>query len=165
MTQQELMALLDYCPVTGVFTWKLRTAHRIQVGDIAGSTQPSGYITVRVAGVLYYAHRLAVLYMTGTWPVGLVDHNNRVRHDNRWSNLKLATAQENQRNAGKSKNNTSGVTGVIWDRRRKRWFAQITIDRKSRFLGYFDDISSAALARKAAECVHNFHPNHGTTAP
>ena len=49
------------------------------------------------------------------------------------------------------KNNTSGVRGVFWNKRRHKWQAQIKFQRKNRFLGYFDDLADAAEARREAE--------------
>lgn len=49
------------------------------------------------------------------------------------------------------KNNTSGVRGVFWSKRRQKWQAQIKFQGKNRFLGYFDDLADAAEARREAE--------------
>ena len=48
-------------------------------------------------------------------------------------------------------NNTSGVTGVIWDKSRKKWTAKITFKGKRYFLGRFEDKEEAIKARKEAE--------------
>lgn len=163
MTQDELKALLDYDPLTGVFTWKVKPCTWVYVGDVAGHTARSGYIQIRIAGTLYYGHRLAFLYMTGAWPTHLVDHDNRNRGDNRWTNLLAATELQNMRNCARSKNNTSGVNGVLWDRQKNRWMAHITINHKKKFLGYFDNIPDATTAREAANKLYGFHTNHGTS--
>lgn len=60
----------------------------------------------------YPAHRLAWLYMTGGFPPQLMDHINGIVHDNRFANLRLATALENARNAKPPTTNKSGVRGV-----------------------------------------------------
>ena len=160
MTQQELMQLLHYDPVTGKFTWLQPTTKQIKAGDEAGFCAGQ-YVQIRIKGVLYYAHRLAVLYMTGTMPPMLVDHDNRKKSDNRWDNLKAVTPLTNTRNACLSKNNSSGINGVVWDAKKKKWMARITINRANKFLGYFHDITDATTARRAAEIAHGFHPNHG----
>jgi hypothetical protein len=162
MTQKELMELLRYDPTTGDFFWKVKPAKQIAVGSKAGYSQ-NGYVFIRLKGTLYYAHRLAVLYMTGAWPTEVVDHDNRNKADNRWANLNSSTAQQNRRNASLSKNSTSGVTGVCWDRRKAKWTAHITIAHKRKFLGYFDNIPAAASARQAANHLYGFHQNHGKT--
>ncbi len=61
----------------------------------------------------------------------------------------------------KSKKNTSGVTGVTWDKSNNRWIAQIVIDGRHKKLGRFTDFSKAVDARKNAEVLYGFHKNHG----
>lgn len=61
------------------------------------------------------------------------------------------------------RNNTSGVKGVSWSRAVGRWRADIKINGRARFLGYHDDIASAADAyRKAAEKAFGCFANDGT---
>lgn len=48
-------------------------------------------------------------------------------------------------------NNTSGVTGVSWDKTHSLWVAYIQINRKFNRLGYFKNKEDAVAARKAAE--------------
>ena len=156
----RLKQVLDYNPLIGVFTWKTRTSNRTKIGGVAGYTR-DGYVQIRVDGRLHYGHRLAFLFMSGRLPLNHVDHINGTRSDNRWENLREASPLENRRNAARNKNNTSGVTGVVWDATKQKWMARITVDHKDIFLGYFDDIPQAAACRKRAEHQHNFHTNHG----
>jgi len=48
-------------------------------------------------------------------------------------------------------NNTSGVRGVWWDKKKKKWVARITFKKKTIRLGCYKDLSHAAKARKEAE--------------
>ena len=50
-----------------------------------------------------------------------------------------------------SKRNTSGVRGVSWDKRTRKWRAYISQQGKSRYLGYFGSLADAAEARREAE--------------
>ena len=50
-----------------------------------------------------------------------------------------------------SKNNTSGIKGVSWDKQRGMWKAQITFKGKNYYLGRYDKKEEAAAARKEAE--------------
>ena len=79
------------------------------------------------------------------------DHINRNPLDNRKSNLRKATAMENARNSSRAKNNTSGITGVTWNKRDCVWQARICVDRKSKSLGCFNDKTDAIIARLNAE--------------
>lgn len=78
-------------------------------------------------------------------------HGNKTRNDNRKSNLRIATPSQNIMNKPLLKNNTSGVTGVSWNKRKGRWESYITIDDKRKGLGYFSNFNDAVAARKAAE--------------
>jgi len=51
----------------------------------------------------------------------------------------------------RNRNNTSGYTGVHWDKERGKWVAQIMPARKSHLIGRFDRKSEAIRARKEAE--------------
>jgi len=168
--QARLKELLDYNPLTGVFTWRLRPGERKNLntwldGRIAGTihTGKTGYKRrcIRVDGRIYRESRLAWLYMTGKWPEHTVDHINHNALDNRWANLRDVSQIENMYNQGKRKNNKSGVTGVSWDARRSTWFACIMVDRKTRSGGCFKTFEEAVAKRKELEKTYGFHPNHG----
>lgn len=153
---------LAYSPDTGHITW-LRSSGRAAAGSSAGC-EANGYLQIRIKTKLVYAHQVAFYLMTGAWPLGHVDHINGNGLDNRWANLRLVDRQTNARNCAKSKANTSGVTGVTWDRRKQKWMSKITVNGKTLFLGYYTCIESAAAARREAEVCHGFHKNHGRTA-
>jgi hypothetical protein len=76
-----------------------------------------------------------------------VDHKNNVRTDNRLTNLRFATYKENNMNASKQSNNTSGNTGVYFDKKSQKWTAQIMIDGIAKHLGTFKDKDEAVEAR------------------
>jgi len=59
------------------------------------------------------------------------------------------------------KDNTSGVVGVCWDKRARKWQASITLDGRTKGIGNFKSKADAIAARKAAEIDHCFHENHG----
>ena len=94
-------------------------------------------------------------------PGGQIDHISHSRSDNRWMNLRLVTNLENQRNASLRLDNSSGVQGVYYNKKAKKWQAQISVNGKQVYLGTFEDIGYAAIARKDAERKYGFHNNHG----
>lgn len=105
-----------------------------------------GYLETKVDGVRCLLHRLAVLYMTGCWPVDQVDHINGQRSDNRWSNLREVDNTTNIENRWRpNKNNRSGVLGC-YRRRSGRWVAQIMVNRKHIVIGFFDTAEAASAA-------------------
>ena len=75
-----------------------------------------------------------------------VDHINGDGLDNRRANLRPANHATNGRNVGKPSSNTSGFKGVTWDRRARKWRAQIMTDGRNRWLGNFTDPREAARA-------------------
>lgn len=81
----------------------------------------------------------------------VVDHRYHNKNDNRKEQLRITTVQNNNRNAVLAKNNTSGVTGVCWDKLMNQWKAEITIDYKTIILGYSLDFNKAVEIRKHAE--------------
>lgn len=167
LTQARLKELLHYDPETGVFVWRERILSQnrpsLMGGKIAGGINSKGYRVMSVDGKLYRASRLTFLYMEGYFPEHEVDHRNRIRHDDRWCNLRHVSSQCNSRNCSLLKRNTSGITGVRWTKRRQRWLARIVIFRKAIHLGYFSSKLDAAHARWNAEVKHDF-PNCNTTS-
>jgi len=167
MTQARLKELINYEPSTGIFTWIGKTSpkSRIKIGAITATTLNSkGYTRIQIDGKGYEAQRLAVLYMTGSFPNEQVDHINHIRSDNAWSNLRVVTPRENQQNKSMHKNNTSGRIGVSFDKTNNKWMSSIMIAGKSKTLGRFEDKDDAIKARVEAEIYYKFHKNHGRSA-
>lgn len=153
LTAEVVRELLNYDSETGVFTWKKRAAHRVQVGDVAGCINQR-YWSLTVLGKRYLAHRVAWLYTHGKWPEGVIDHVNRDAFDNSIKNLRDVTQIENLQNASRKSDNKSGVKGVFWDKQRQRWRAEIRVNYKTIGLGRFTSKADAAAARAAGEAKH-----------
>lgn len=138
-TQDELKALYHYDPETGVFT-NLQTKGKGVAGQEAGGINRLGYREMRVFNRLCTAHRLAVLYMTGTFPERplTVDHINGIRHDNRWINLRLATMVEQNWNSAAHRDNQSSLKGAWPCKTTGRWQSIIQDGSKRVWLGRFD---------------------------
>lgn len=81
----------------------------------------------------------------------IVDHICGKRFDNRTSELRIASRTQNNQNKRIRSNNTSGVTGVSWSNNRSKWYAQITINGKTKSLGSYKDLKDAIKARLIAE--------------
>lgn len=154
LTQALLKEFIKYTPETGVFTWVKKTSplSRIHIGNIAGTiNKQTGYIYFNLFGKNYYCHRLAFLYITGEFPLHEVDHINGIKNDNVFSNLRMATKSQNMQNVKIKNNNTSGVTGVKYDKSRDAWIARIEVGKKLIFLKQSKVFSEAVSARKEAE--------------
>jgi hypothetical protein len=150
---EVLNALLSYDEHTGVLTWKMQPAtSRGNIGfnnkcggKVAGTVGEHGYVSVGIGKRQYYlAHRIIWKMMTGVDPLDQVDHEDTDRSNNRWSNLRAAANGPNIQNSKLRKDNTSGIKGVHWDMRHKKWRAVITANGKSTRLGRFPTIQEAA---------------------
>ena len=84
----------------------------------------------------------------------VVDHINRQKADNRKKKLRIVTYQENSRNRSLSSCNTSGVTGVSFNKKYEKWQATIRIDGKLIMLGMKKDMDEAIQLRKNAETTY-----------
>jgi HNH endonuclease len=163
MTQNELMKALSYDEETGAFHWKVSSNNRIKIGDIAGSvSKRTGYIQIKINLKLHQAHRLAWLYVYGELPKNEIDHIDHNRTNNSISNLREVTRQENSRNTKIRSNNSSGVTGVSWNKQTFRWHVRIhDLSGDDKHIGYFINFVDAREARKIAEQEYDYHSNHG----
>ena len=158
MSTEYLRERLQYAPETGAFTWQAKrevTRHDRMfntrfAGQTAGSLTAKGYVTIGIDGAYYMAHKLALFYVTGEWPHGDVDHENRNKQDNRVANLRVATRSQNKGNAGPYATSKSGERGVSWYQKTQKWVAQICVDGRKKTLGYYEDIDAAKAAYRTA---------------
>jgi len=176
LTAAQLRSVVHYDPETGLFTWRPTIDHwraGLPAGTQSkkyvvlgiGTTSRSEQLRYYVLGVrkrVYRAHRLAWLYVYGEWPDGEIDHINLNGLDNRIANLRLATPTQNSCNRGLRKDNTSGIKGVSWNKRDRKWLAHITVNGKQHHLGVFDTKAEAKAVRdEAAARMHGefAHPD------
>ena len=156
LTVERLRNVLNYDSATGVFTWKA-PINVARIGRVAGSIDGKKYWHIMIDRRMYFAHRLAWLYIVGTWPSGQIDHIDHDRLNNRFENLRDVTHSINQQNQRKAKsNNKLGLLGVRCVR--KRFAAEIKIDGKKTHIGTFDTPELAYSAYVAAKRLH--HPGN-----
>lgn len=151
LTQHRLQQLLHYDPDTGAFTWKSREYppawNANWAGKRAGKVSPKGYVQISVDGRLHYAHRLAWLYMTGSWPLNQIDHIDGNRAANGFANLRDVPGgvnQQNRRGASRA-NRTTGLLGVSVCAKTGKFRAQIKVDGRSLNLGRHDSPEQAHI--------------------
>jgi hypothetical protein len=152
LTLERLRTVIHYDPLTGVFEWTTqRNNHRALPGTSAGHYKSKRkYVIIGIYHHNYFAHRIAWLYMTGEMPTCDIDHINGDRADNRWANLRLATRSQNNANAKRRADNTSGFKGVTFNKRRNGWQAQIKLTGRNYNLGCFITPEEAHAAYRVA---------------
>ena len=164
ITVDEVREAFDYDEETGQLIWKIAPCNRVSIGDVAGSYDKNGYRRTGYKGGTYFIHRLVFGYVHGKFPSNDIDHIDGDPANNRISNLRSVSRQENLKNTKLSKNNSSGVGGVYWNKKTSKWETAIGIKGKKSYLGLFADFFEACCARKSAENKYGYHPNHGRRA-
>ncbi len=149
-TQERLRELLDYAPSTGILTWRVRVNSMVPAGMRAGTLNTaSGYRYISVDKNSTTEHRVIWCWMTGEWPPSEVDHKNRVRNDNKWENLRLASESDNKGNRPPFPNKTGfpGVKRVAAPYlKRECYSATVTRGNVKKYLGVFDTPEEAHAA-------------------
>lgn len=151
LTAERVRELLNYDPETGIFTRRSGRGTRWYAGEAVGSRQKSGYIEIGLCYQRVYAHRLAWLYMTGSWPKEQIDHKNGNRADNSFANLREATQAVNSQNQRRARSdNKAGLLGVFHRYHTKnsgeRFLAMISVDGRLKRIGLFPSAEEAHAA-------------------
>lgn len=157
----ECLRKFSYDPETGILSGAIiakQKSHRF--GKPIGALT-NGYLTTWLGGRNVFVHRIVWAMFYGSWPVGTIDHIDGDRLNNRIANLRDVSHAVNMRNQAQRSTNTSGVIGVYWVKRAKRWIAKIMVDGKDIHIGSSPSFEVAVAMRKAAEKMHGFHENHG----
>lgn len=167
LTAQRAREHLVYDPSTGIATRKIAASNRVKVGDVIDSPDRHGYLRVAIDGQRYRLHRVIWLMAYGAWPTRQIDHINGRRTDNRLSNLREASREENSRNSKVQSNNASGKKGVSFHKASGKWQARICADGKRHSLGVFESREDAAAAYdRAAVSFHGaFARTNGNQPP
>lgn len=95
LTIETLKALLHYDQRSGIFLWKKSPRPGIRAGTPAGTRAWQGYWQISIHDRLHKAHRLAWFYTFETWPIQTIDHIDGDRLNNRISNLRDVSLEEN----------------------------------------------------------------------
>jgi len=107
----------------------------------------SGYVAAQLDNKKSILMHRYLLDYTGK---DVVDHINGNKLDNRKSNLRIVTRQQNSQNVTVCKNSTSKYIGVCWAKECKKWSCQININGTKKHLGLFVDEIEAAKCRDTA---------------
>lgn len=148
----------------GELFWKVTLSSRAIAGGRVGSLNGDGYLCFNYKRKSHKVHRVIWEMHNGPIPKGMqVDHIDHNRVNNLLSNFRLVDSKTNSRNQKKRVTNSSGVTGVYWHKRDSIWYAAISDGTRLVSLGTFAEKQDTIDARKAAEKLYGYHPNHGAS--
>ena len=137
----------DYDPDTGVLTWKIRTSNRSAIGQEAGCPDGQGYRILMLDKCLLRTHRVAFAHYHGRWPIGVIDHINGDRSDNRIVNLRdVSNAVNLQNNWRPQKNSSTGLRGASLTKYPGVFCAEISVNKIKHRLGMFRSPEAAHAA-------------------
>lgn len=168
-----LNEIVHYDPLLGTLKWKQRGAHLFkrkcdadkwnnQYADSAAfkTKGTNGYLYGLIYNKYFYAHRIAWAIHYGEWPENHIDHINGNKHDNRISNLRLATSSQNAMNCKVHRDSKTKAKGVIMVD--GKFSAKIFVNGKGVHLGRFNSLEEASAAYKAAsDKYHGEFGRHG----
>lgn len=154
--EQSLRASLSYDPETGLIT-RLCTRGNAIAGTVAG-TKIRQYTVIDFGNRKIMAHRIAFFLKNGRWPLGVIDHINGNRSDNRWSNLRECQQSDNAKNQTTRPRGMSGVRGVRFNlksSKSKPWEVLIKHNYKQIYIGRYATKEEAIAARYAASAKYH----------
>ncbi len=129
-----------------------------------GTILPTGYIQIQLFEYKFVQSHLVCLWFTGKFPTSKeeIDHINGNRLDDRPENLRIVSHTLNARNHKKHKDNTSGYTGVYYNKMSitNPYMASVKVNGKNKHLGVFSTAEEAYAARQAWIVTH---PEYGYT--
>ena len=111
----------------------------------------NGYVSVGLFGKDWLVHRMAWLFETGLEPLE-IDHIDRNRANNKFSNLRDVSHSVNVQNAKDARvTNQSGMLGVSYRADIEKWQAGITTGGVRKYLGVYDSPEKARDVYLAAK--------------
>jgi hypothetical protein len=136
-----------YDEKTGNFYWAIKPKNgNKSIGDLAGSIDSNGYLTLRVFNKIIKAHRLAWAFCYGNFPNKVIDHINHIKTDNRIHNLRDVSNAENLHNPrGSQINNKLNLLNIR--KKQNKYVVQINKAQKRFHIGVYKTINDALRAR------------------
>lgn len=180
LTYAQVSQILKYDAETGKLFWKERPSylfqhsrHGAEINAKQWNTKfatkeafttigSTGYYQGAIFNQRLSAHRVAWLLHYGNWPLGMIDHENGIRTDNRICNLSDISVSQNAKNSRRSSANKSGFGGVVFHRSTQKWQAQIVIEGQSKYLGLYETKEEAIAVRMEEQMKLGFTSRHGS---
>ena len=120
---------------------------------LKGCVNKTGYRVIQINKKNYQYHRVMYKIHNHEWDISDVSPNNYIDHidrnpsNNNIDNLRVVSQQQNMFN--------KNGKGYYWHNKSNKWLAQIGIDCKVKYLGYFDVEQDARDCYLAAK--KNYH--------
>lgn len=149
ITAQKVREMLHYDPNDGLFWWK-QPRHGRQISKPVGVMDDLGYKRIMIDGKQYLAHRLAWLHVNGYWPENIIDHIDGNPRNNSIGNLRQCNYSQSNCNTKTRRDNLSGVKGVRWHKKAKKYNVRVCINGVRRSMGLFSDLEFAELVSSEA---------------
>ncbi len=160
-SQEYLKECFVYFRTTGKLFWRVRPAYHFKDARACNSwntryskkeaftaVSDAGYFHGRLNDRGHLAHRLIWKLVRGEDPPALIDHEDTVRSNNAWKNLRAATKGQNNVNSKRG-------AGVHFDKSRGKWMAYSKLNGKMVHFGRHDTEEQARAARNiGAEKLH-----------
>lgn len=139
-----------------VYNYKSETVHwrndlaLDQCGQRINECNHSGYrvTSITFAGRQRRIHRIVWVLVHGEDAKGYIDHLDGDKANNAHWNLRDVDNSTNGHN--------NAAKGYHWNKLNGKWCAQITINRKGKYLGSFNTEEEARAAYEAAKKLHGF---------
>lgn len=159
IAQNYLKEIFEY--KNGNLFWKLQKSNRVKTGDKCGSINSSGYLNAKLDGKKYLIHRLIFLYHHGFLPK-IVDHIDNNILNNKIENLREANDSQSASNIKMPKTNSSGIKGISFDKKTKKWHVQLSVNNKKMYFGqYFDKNVAKFVSDTMRYKYHKEFANNG----
>ena len=140
MNKDILHELFEYRD--GKLFWKVVKSKKTKIDEEAGSITSDGYRSVMINYKNIATHRIIYMMFNNTLPKEL-DHIDGNRLNNNIDNLREVTSCQNSCNTKLRADNKSGIKGISWSKRSKKWHAYLNINNKRKNIGFFKDIFEA----------------------
>lgn len=109
LMNEYILKHFSYDPDTGLI-------QRTDRKNSLGSYDKNGYLILKIKGKQFKAHRIAWFLYYGIFPKKVIDHINRIKNDNRISNLRDVSMLVNANNIDRKTNSDTGYKGIYFDK-------------------------------------------------
>jgi len=145
LSQELLNELFEY--KNGDLYWKNHKYKKFN-GKKAGSVNGKGYLHTGIKGKLFLNHRIIYVMHHGILPK-FIDHMDGNPLNNSIENLRQATHSQNHLNEKMRKDNTSGIKGVTWSKKLKKWVVMFNVNKNPKHFGHYFDIDCAKFVAES----------------